>query len=104
MKTKHPTPTRSKSARHNGRADNDTNKPTKYQVAFSYAQRGLRIIEARTPAEAREKAKHISVLQKNFWQDMPEAYTVEEIFPLGSNEIPRDVLEVKTPDQPQSES
>jgi hypothetical protein len=96
MKTKPNSPTRSKSARHNGHADNDTNKPVKYQVTFSYKQRGIRFIEAATPAEARENAQLIQRAEKGFWKDCPETYTVEEIVPVADYEmtIEADVLPI----------
>ena len=99
MKTKPNSPTRSKSVRHNGRANNDTNKPTKYQVTFHYEQTGVRFIEAATPAEAREAARHIPMAEKGFWKDMPEAYTVEEIVPVADDEMPEDASILPIPDE-----
>jgi len=95
MKTKHNSPTRSKSARHNGHAANDTNPPTKYRVKFRYEQSGVRFIEARSPEDAREQARRIPIQEDGFWRDLPEAYNVQEIAPFGDDEIPAHAVFVR---------
>ncbi len=107
MKTKPKHPTRSKTARHSGRADNDTNKQRTYQIGFSYLQRGVRFIVARSSVEAREKARLIPMTEEGFWKphDWPESYTVEEIDFVELGKIPENasILRIPDPNKPGSE-
>jgi hypothetical protein len=97
MKTKPNIPTRSKSACYNGHAGNDTN--TLYEVVIHYRQLGIRYIEAKTPAEAREKAQLIRIIEPGFWRDWPETYDVEQVAAIARDEIPKDAKILKIPDE-----
>jgi hypothetical protein len=69
MTTKHNTPTRSKSVRHNGKAGNDTNPLMKFQAELFWTQynRATVTIEARSHEEARQQANAISSEDVDDW-------------------------------------
>lgn len=62
MRTRHNTPTRSKLARHNGRAGNDTKPLFTYEAELLWTQhnRAMAKIKARSLEEARRKANELS--------------------------------------------
>jgi hypothetical protein len=69
MNTKHSTPTRSKSARHNGKAGNDTNPLKKFEVELYFTQHSSAkvLIEAATLEEAKDKAWDIEPDEVDDW-------------------------------------
>jgi hypothetical protein len=88
MKTKPNTPTRSKSASHNGTADDDTNPSTPFEVLLCLTKRtALRMmIRAGSPQEAETKAHRLAVIIKEMNLDC-YAVAVEDISPMeGLNE------------------
>jgi hypothetical protein len=81
MKTKHNSPTRSKSARHNGRADNDKNPLFKYEAELYWTQhnRATVIIEARSLAEAEKKADQLSSEDIDDWNPFDGEIWVDSV-------------------------
>ena len=61
MKRKPNSPTRSKSARHNGRADNDTDTAARYAVTLCFTQQSriTVIVKANSASEAKTKVEKI---------------------------------------------
>jgi hypothetical protein len=80
--------TRSKSARHNGTADNDTNPSTRFEVALMLTKRtGLRMmITAKSPHEAEVKAHRLAEIIKEMNLDC-YAVAVEDVSPMDGEEV-----------------
>jgi hypothetical protein len=81
MKTNQHTPTRSKSARHNGRSGNDTNK--KYRVALFWSQfkRAIVDIEAESLNEAERMADRFRATDVPNWKSFYDRVSVEFVQP-----------------------
>lgn len=92
------TPTRSKSARHNDSANFDKNTLRKFLVRFTYRQTGIRVIEAKSQANAEEKANFLPIMQEGFWHDWPESYDILKVSPFQENEAPKNIVFVEIPD------
>lgn len=81
MKTKHNSPTRSKSARHNGKAGNDTNPGCQYEVELHWTQhnRATVTIQAKSLEAARQKANRIRSDEVDDWDPFDGEMDVDSV-------------------------
>jgi hypothetical protein len=88
MKTKPHSPTRPKSARHNGHADKDTNPPAMFETRLMLTKRTpLRIqFKASSLAEAEMKAGRLAKIVKALRLDC-EAVTVDTVKPSNRKAV-----------------
>jgi hypothetical protein len=83
MNNENNSPTRSAANAHEGQTAADTNPSTQYEVTFILSQRsyGSVIVEAKTPKEARRKAKKIELLNPNDWAVFWDKTSIDSVKP-----------------------
>jgi hypothetical protein len=83
--TKGKSPTRSANIAHKGQATADTNPSTKFEVTFTLSQRSWAsvIVEAKSPKEARRKARKIELLSPHDWAVFWDKTSIKSVEPVA---------------------